>query len=404
MRSTAIMVGTVFGAQGLGYAAVVTALPAAKARLGVGDMAISAVLLGVCIAAACGSVLADRIAVRAGSRSATVLGFAFQGVALAAICLAPTMPVFAAAAALYGLGLGTVDAGNNMQGISLQTLLGKPVMGRLYAVFTASGILGALLASGVHLVGASPWALVGLVAAGQAAVAAGGRVWLVATEPSGTESPAAGVVPTGAGQPAVTKQTVPLPTAAIWAFGAMIGASFLLDAAISAWSTIYLADGLAASEAAAPVGYAAYLGMVLVARLCTDPAVLRFGRRAVAQVALAGGVLGGALVAAGPQTAVAIAGFGIAGLATGALVPIAFAAAGQACPQRADEVVARVNLFNYAGAVIGSVLPGVLGAGAVLRFGFLVPAIALVALWPTLRRLPEHAAPAQPMAVPAASA
>ena len=49
----------------------------------------------------------------------------------------------------------------------------------------------------------------------------------------------------------------------------------------------------------------------------------------------------------------AIVGFALAGVAVGALVPLAFTSAGGLAPARSDELIARVNLFNYAGAVLG---------------------------------------------------
>ena len=45
----------------------------------------------------------------------------------------------------------------------------------------------------------------------------------------------------------------------------------------------------------------------------------------------------------------------------GVLVPLAFSPAGEVVPERSDEVIARVNVFNYAGAVAGAVVPGLLG-------------------------------------------
>lgn len=57
-----------FAVQGFGYAAVVSALPTFKQRIGLSETMLSGILLAVCVAAAGGSVLADVIAVRWGSR------------------------------------------------------------------------------------------------------------------------------------------------------------------------------------------------------------------------------------------------------------------------------------------------------------------------------------------------
>lgn len=372
-RSTTLMVFAAYGAQGLGYAAVVTALPATKDQFKFTDTAVSVILLGVCIAAALGSGLADAIAVRRGSRAALCTGFALQAVALAGISLTPDRSVYLCAIALYGLGLGTVDAANNMQGVALQARSGRPMLGRLYSVFTAGSILGALLAAGLAARNASALTLVGAVALVQLSVALTGRIRFVPASPTRETD---------------TSHRGPLPRAAIWAVGSIVLVAYVLDAAVSTWSTVYLSDGLKTSAALAPIGYAAYQATVLLTRLGTDQAVLRWGRRTVGVGALVLGVTACVLIVAVPVPSPAILGFAVAGLATGALVPIAFAAAGQLLPARGDEVIARVNVFNYAGAVAGGVLPGLVGTGADLRLGFAAPALALVLVLPVVRRLP----------------
>jgi MFS family permease len=385
---SSLAVSAGYAAQGLGYAAVVTALPAAKDRWGLTDAAVSGVLLGVCVAAALGSGLADAVAVRRGSRAALVLGLLIEAVALVAMSLAPDRLVYVAAVAAYGLGLGTVDAGNNMQGVHLQARAGRPVMGRLYSVFTVGGIVGALLSAGLAGSGTSALAVVGVVGVALAVVALVGRAWLVAAPPGGSTT--------------VRSASVPLPRAAIWAVGSLVLVAYTLDAAVSTWSTVYLSEGLGASDAAAPAGYAAYLAAVLLARLVTDPAVARWGRRTVGLAAVVLGTTGCLLVVVGPGAPAAVLGFAVAGAATGALVPVAFAAAGQLLPARSDEVVARVNVFNYGGAVVGAVVPGLLGTGAALRLGYLAPAAALLLVLPVVRRLPARVpvTPVPPVPVP----
>jgi hypothetical protein len=49
--------------------------------------------------------------------------------------------------------------------------------------------------------------------------------------------------------------------------------------------------------------------------------------------------------------------------------------------------VARVNLFNYAGYLVGAPLVGTIGTLAGMRFGWLAPLLLLVATVPLARRL-----------------
>ena len=97
-------------------------------------------------------------------------------------------------------------------------------------------------------------------------------------------------------------------------------------------------------------------------------------------------IIGCLVVAFLPSIGAAIAGFALAGVAVGALVPLAFTSAGALVPARGDKVIARVNLFNYAGAVLGAVLIGLLADAPGLGLAFLLPAAALVGVLFVARR------------------
>lgn len=72
--------------------------------------------------------------------------------------------------------------------------------------------------------------------------------------------------------------------------------------------------------------------------------------------------------------AVAIAGFLIVGLGVPVIAPICFSAAGRmAPPDQVDAVIARINLFNYVGTVVGGGIVGAVAAFSDLRIGFLIP-------------------------------
>jgi len=302
-RGRLVAVGAAYAAQGFGYATVVTALPALKDRVGIDEATVALLLLGTCAAAALGSVLADLVAVRWGSRQALV-------------ATAGTAAVLAAGAPAW------------------------------LTLVLAAVVVTAIAAAGV---------------AGFAPERAARRV----------------------GEAAASR--TPLPRRAIWAVGALVFAAFVVDAAVSSWSTLYLADGLGAAPGLTPLGYGAYLVAVLAARLAADPAVRRFGRARVGVAAVVLTAMGALLVAVLPVAGGAIAGFALMGAAAGALVPIAFSRAGELLPERSDEVIARVNLFNYGGAVAGAVTLGLVAAGPALGPAFLIPAAILVACAPLLR-------------------
>ncbi|WP_062464663.1 MFS transporter [Demequina soli] len=371
LRAERLGVSAAYAAQGLSYATVVTSLPALKARYELSDDTVSLLTLTVVLFAAAGSVVADRVAVRLGSRAAVALGLTLQAVALLSIALPLPFPVFWVLLALYGTGLGCIDASAAMQGALVQRRAGVALMGSFFAANTAAGIVGALVmsAGAATALGASlGLATAGLVAA---AVAVVGPRLLDPTREREAD--------TGAARPR-------LPMRGLWALGFVIFAAFTADSTVATWSSLHLSEGLDAAASVVPLGYAVYAGATLVTRLASDLVVRRYGRAplAVATVAIAAaGLLLAGLVPAIPA---ALIGFGLAGLGVGALVPLAFSAAGDLDHRRGDEIIARVNLFNYPGAVIGAVLPGLIAGASGYGPSFLLAAVLLLPALGAIRR------------------
>ena len=87
-----------------------------------------------------------------------------------------------------------------------------------------------------------------------------------------------------------------------------------------------------------------------------------------------------------PSSVVAIAGFLVVGLGVPVVAPLCFSAAGRLAPSgQVDDVVARINLFNYVGTLVGGAIVGGVAAATSLRIGFVVPllfAVGLVLLAP----------------------
>lgn len=84
------------------------------------------------------------------------------------------------------------------------------------------------------------------------------------------------------------------------------------------------------------------------------------------------------IVALAPTAVVAIAGFAVVGLGISPVLPLAFVAASHHDPGNTGIAVARVNIGNYIGFVVGAPLVGVIGEFSSLRVGFAV--LVLVAL------------------------
>ncbi|ROS76841.1 MFS transporter [Cellulomonas sp. PhB143] len=392
-----------YAVQGFGFAVMLTHIPAYKDALGVGDDAITLAFGCVCVAAGTGSALAGPVAARAGSRRVVTGGLVVAALGVAAVGLAPTLPLFLAAFVLYGLVLGAVDAALNMQGVDLERLRGTSLLGSFFAANAAGGVLGALAVSGVELWGLGlgvSHALIAVVVLAAVALLAPGLVRTVVrggpVAPAGRPGTPSGVVPDGGGS--AVAGTSPTARAGAPGAGAGVGAGVVVvlgvamvaypvgDSAVSSWGSVFLHDVLASGSVVAPLAYAAYQLAVIASRVAADTLVARLGR---VRLVRSGGLLGTAgfvLVALSPHWSLALVGFAAVGLGIGVVAPMAFSAIGDRAREVAapgdlervtDQALARLNVFTYVGAVLGGVLTGVFATADHLRLGLV--ALALLA-------------------------
>ena len=334
-----------FATQGLGYATVMTALPTIKGRFRLSDDQLSLIILGVCIAAALGSILADRIAVKLGSRLAVVIGFIFEAIGIAMAALSPNVMVMIASFLLYGLGLGCLDAALNMQAVIMEQRLSKSVFGGFFACYTAAAFLGALIMSATVSTALGATTALCIAMAIAFITSQLSRHCLFQQKQSSDIH---------------QQEKAAIPYQQLLIFGLIILIVFTVDSAISTWSSIYLKDVLASSATVAPLGYAAYQIGILLTRLSLDY-LLQFKTAAwVALLTLLIGAFGCVLSGISHSLMTVILGFALAGVAVGALVPLTYSAVGRLDESRRDEIIARVNIFNYGGAVAGAVIVGLL--------------------------------------------
>lgn len=116
----------------------------------------------------------------------------------------------------------------------------------------------------------------------------------------------------------------------------------------------------------------------LLGRAAGDLGVRRFGPVAVVRFGSMFAAAGFAVVALAPGAWVGILGFTVLGCGLCVLVPQCFAAAGRMFPESSDAAVARLNIFNYVGFLIGSPLVGALGDVWSYRGAMLVPMVMIL--------------------------
>ncbi|MFE2109010.1 MFS transporter [Kitasatospora sp. NPDC059463] len=392
LRAARAALAASFLLQGVTFALLVTCIPEIQDRYGLSDALLPLFLAAVPVLAGVGSVASERLVRRTGARAVLRVVQPAVCVTLAAVGLGDALWQLALALGAFGLLVGALDASMNMLGVGLQHRYGRSVMLGFHAAFSLGGILGAAVAGlGAHadlglpvLFGTAaaviaPFALLaGPFLAGPADLGDGVRKSAEAAEAAARALP--------------WRPLLPLCLAMAFAY--------IADASVSNYSVKYLTDGLDSPEDLAKLSYLGYMVAMLLGRALGDRAVQRWGAVPVVRTGAALAALGFAVAAAAPGAWAGIAGFTVLGLGICAIIPQVFAAGGRLFPADRDAAVARLNLFNYVGFLLGSPLVGVLADAGSYRWALLAPMLLVLAVLP----LADRFAPAPAAALPARTA
>ncbi|MFD8148800.1 MFS transporter [Streptomyces sp. NPDC059708] len=362
--------GFSFFVQGVTFALLVTRIPAIQDRYGISDGLLPAFLAAVPVLAGVSSVATEHLVKRVAP--SVVLRWAQPVVLLALLGVGAGSRMWHVAVALgvFGLAVGALDASMNMLGVSLQRAYGRSIMLGFHAAYSLGGIVGASAAwAGAH------WHL---------ELFTGYLPAVVLLLPSALAASRyyADVKGAGDGDAEAGRQGWPerggrllLPLCLVMA------CAYIGDSTVANWSAKYLQDVLGSSEQLSTVPYNVYMVTTLVGRAVGDLGVRRFGAAAVVRCGAVVAAGGFAVVAAAPGAWTGMLGFTLLGIGLCVIVPQTFAAAGRLFPNASDTAVARLNIFNYVGFLIGSPLVGGIGDAWNYRGAMLVPmALVLVTL------------------------
>ncbi|MEU9148203.1 MFS transporter [Streptomyces sp. NPDC048349] len=351
-----------FFAQGVAFALLVTRIPAIQDRYGISDALLPAFLAAVPVLAGVASVGTEHLVKRVAPSA--VLRWAQPVVLLALLGVGAGSEMWQVAVALgvFGLSVGALDASMNMLGVSLQRQYGRSIMLGFHAAYSLGGIAGASAAwAGAH------WHL-GLLASYLPAVVVLVPLVLLGSR-SYVDAPVEVAPEKGLGAGG-SKLLLPLCL--------VMACAYIGDSTVANWSAKYLQDVLGSSEQLATVPYNVYMVTTLIGRAVGDLGVRRWGPAAVVRGGTVVAAVGFAVVAAAPGAWVGMLGFTLLGIGLCVIVPQTFAAAGRLFPGGSDTAIARLNIFNYVGFLIGSPLVGGIGDAWSYRGAMLVPMVLVL--------------------------
>ncbi|MGZ4475237.1 MAG: MFS transporter [Nocardioides sp.] len=353
-----------FATQGLIYISLTARLPRFQDHWGISDLILSLLLLMMVVLAGAGSVLAERLAERHPSARLLRAGLLLIAVAVPVITTAPQLWIFVAGLAVYGIGLGSVDAGTNMQAVALEHVYGRTILPSFFGAWTLGGVIGGALALAL---GDTPlWTDAFLVVVPLTA----------ATLPL---LPRAGAV--------ATADLSDVPWRPIVLVGLGMVLFYMVDTAAQTWGPTFLDEVFPTPHHLVALATFPYLISSLIVRMAGDRLVARYGAVPVLRIGALVACAALAVVVFAPTWPIAVLGFTVLGAGVAVIAPLSFSAAARIAggdQARIDTVIARFNQFNYVGALFGAVLTGVVGSGN-LRIGFAVPMVLILAMLPLAR-------------------
>jgi MFS family permease len=367
--SERVATSALFLINGAGAGAWASAVAPVQARLSLSPAALSLALLAMAAGAVVTMPLSGLLAAKLGGsgRAATIAALLYA-LALAGPGLAPNLPVLVVAAFAYGCFNGLMDVAMNAHATVIERRWSGAILSSFHAAWSCGGILGAALGGAMlHAGFGAPGLLVCVSGLALASVGGAAR-WLGPGEAAAVSGPA-----------------YRLPDARLLGFAFIALLGMMAEGAMIDWSALYLTLIAHAPADFAAGGYGVFAGAMLAGRLVGDAAVRALGRPRVILFGAALAMVGLLIVVVWPAPHVILLGYALMGVGLANMVPAVFSqsAAHASSPAVGIAMAATVG---YAGLLLGPVVIGAAASLASLRAGFLVLALALLAIMPVAWR------------------
>lgn len=363
-----LAVSTLFLILGLLTGTWISRIPAVTSNLDLDKGQIGSLLLFVAVGSLVAFQFIGRQIERVGSARCSRL---FGGLMIAGfsfVALAPNPASFGFALFTIGLAVGAAGVSMNAQGISVERLLGRPIMSSLHGFFSLGAVIGSAFG------GLMAHLEVGVVAhfGGMSVLGLIALIWVsshfVDDEPVVEASePRSGLA---------------FPPRALWPLGIIAFCAGFSEGSMFDWSALYVHDELGASEGIGALGFTLFASTMLIGRFSGDKIVARVG---VTMVIRSGGLIAALGLLTGlllETVAATFVGFAILGLGISIQMPLMYSAAGSHPGVSSVRGVASIATMGFAGLLVGPPVLGTIAESTSLRaaLGIVVVLCAVVAV------------------------
>ena len=351
-----------FVASGFAFANWASRIPQVRDRLQLNPADLGLVLLAIAAGSLVALPLSGTIVAKLGSRR-TVAGMSlllFLGLAIVSVgYLAGVIPVLVGLF-LLGFANGAWDVAMNVQGAHVERRLGRAIMPRFHAGYSAGTVAGALLGTllvAVHVSVTAHLLIVALLTGSLVPLSVRGFL------PDTPEPPASSSQPEGSAKADVQRSGAALarwrePRTLI--IGVVVLAFAFSEGSGNDWISVSLIDGYHTPAAVGTLGFATFLTAMTAVRWFGNGLLDRYGRVAVLRGLAAVAIIGLLLFIFSPIPALAFIG----ALLWGAGASLGFPVGMSAAADEPDAAAARVSVvasIGYCAFLGGPPLIGFLG-------------------------------------------
>ena len=370
-RAARNAVALVFAANGFGFAAWASRIPAIRDEFGLGADRLGLLLTATAVGSMLALPVAGLVVQRFGPRRTVLAAGALACAGVVAIGLTAWIAVAAIGFGVFGAASGMWDVAMNVEGAAVERRLDRDVMSRFHAAWSLGSVVGAGLGALAARQGVPLRVHLPLAAGLVAAVVLAAPRWFLPdpARPDPARPDPARPDPARPDRASSGR----LAALRVWreprtlALGLLVLGLTLAEGSANDWLALALVDDYGADQALGALGYAIFVAALLAARLAGPVLLARVGRVAALRSCTLSAVVGLGLFAAGARQdgPVAAALAGIGAICWGAGCALAFPVGLSAAADQPDRAAARVGVvatIGYLAFLSGPPLIGRLAA------------------------------------------
>lgn len=364
LRRFRISVSLFFFLQGIVFATWANRIPDIKKALHLNDAELGNVLFAIPVGQVAAMVLSAWLVTRYGSRKMLILASVLYPLFLIPLSIADNPYMLMGGLFFFGMSANLFNTASNTQGVNVENLYGKTIMGSFHGLWSLGGFLGGLIGMGFVGMDIPPFPHFIFIFVSSVLLMSFIRRHLVKCDRKARNT----AIHKNGTRTSWVKRFDPY----VLALGAMAFAAMVCEGCMYDWSGVYFMQVVSAPEKLIQLGYVVCMCTMTAGRFLADWFVTRFGAK---KVICASGLLifsGMMLAVAVPSLPSATAGFFLVGFGISSTVPICYSMAGRSEKMDSGLAVATVSSIGYLGFLIGPPVIGHISHAISLHYTFAV--------------------------------